>query len=1164
MDQKTWLWRKKSSEKTIIAADNTDLSSKENEEVQALVADKEELEKNLKRLNNKLTSALSDCNAKDELVKKQTKVAQEVMEGLKKAEAEVLSMKQDLDEALQQRLVYEERVVHLDGALKECMQQLRFVREEQGQRIHDAVMKASKEFEKERLVLEEQLSETSKRLAKAEAENSHVNKSIFARENLIEDLKRQLNQAETDHCALMNRLESTENDNTSLKYEVRVLEKELEIRNEEREFNCRTADASHKQHLESVKKIAMLESECQRLRLLVRKRLPGPAALAKMKNEVDMLGRDSFEIRRSKLSSTSSVVESSVDTSPETPIRRINTLNEQLYTMEEENKTLKESLNRKMNELQFSRVMLSRTASKLLQLQSQIEESSKAHITVEQLRSYLTSHEFSLASMSDAGSDDKASCAESWASALISELEHFRSRKEKEPLSCKSVGASDIDLMDDFVEMEKLAVVSVERGTEISSASFKAVSEINGFSETGTKETTPEVEGKEIIPVSDHISTATSETIPKVVGMEIIPVSDHISDLPKSNKKTCSIDILTGNSPGWLQDVVKMVLEQTHVTHKSSDDILDDIRVALRYVNNPDLFDFDSSKDSGHIDTQDPPQCIHCISCSNNSLVASGDENNTGILSIKRITLQSQEDLSKSIGKIIEIVERICLPSVDYDSSDPLHEGDGDIVSYKNVGMPTGYMVRVFQWKTSELSNVLRKFLHVCYDLLSGKTDYGNFAKELTILLDWIMNHCFSLQDVSSMKDAIKKQFDWDETQSEGETENEISHFAEEDKLQFPRENSSSLPQVTTLDGHDLQNGEIYCKEKEELTNIKDKLISAESQKEVLEGKLQSATDRIESLMNQLQESDKTIDSLRLEIHSFKESNGKLENEIRNQKLIISNPDAQHSEEELKEARNKVLALEVELEKKNSNCKELEAKCIELQFQLESMSKECSNHDIIEKDKPLHNDWEITAASEKLAECQETILNLGKQLKAMAAPKDASLFDNVIAAQFKANTNTAATTTTNVDPSLAPPKFMKVKSRSLLDQMLADDTKAKVPKGSNDNSNPITIPGVLEPLEKILVLNGVKDHEDRTTDNSLAIVPAKKPGSGSSLYAISFKSEDRRDGRGMIGKINPSQLQKTLPWACNPKRSKDCSLEENLKEFVGQAPSIRQQESVME
>ena len=848
----------------------------------------------------------------------------------------MLSMKQDLDDALQQRIVYEERVAHLDGALKECMQQLRFVREEQEQRIHDAVMKASKGFEKERMVLEEQLSEKSKRLAKAEIDNSHLNKSIFARENLIQELKRQLTQAEADHSALMSRLESTEKDNTSLTYEVRVLEKELEIRNEEREFNRRTADVSHKHHLESIKKIAKLESECQRLRLLVRKRLPGPAALAKMKNEVEMLGRDSFEIRRSKLSSTSSVVESSVDTSPETPNGRISTLTEQLCAVEEENKVLRESLNRKMNELQFSRVMLSRTASKLLHLESQIEELSKGHVTVEQHKSNFASHEFSLASLSDAGSDDKASCAESWASALISELDHFRSGKQKEPLSCKSVGASEINLMDDFVEMEKLAVVSLEKATEIPSASLKAVNEIKCLSETGTKESTPE-EGKEIVPVPDHNLSRTSQTTPEVVGMEIIPVSDHISDLSKSNKNTCSIDIFGGIVPGWLQDVVKMVLEQNHVTHKGADDILDDIRVALRHVNKSNLCDFDSSRGSVHIDTQNPPQCIHCVSCSDNSLVVnpSGGENNADILSIKRIEPQYQEDLSKSIGKIIEIVERISLSAVDYDSSDPLHKGDKDILSYKNLGMPTGYMARVFQWKTSELSKVIEQFLHVCYDLLSGKTDYGNFVKEITTALDWIMNHCFSLQDVSSMRDAIKKQFDWDETRSEGEIENELtSHLAEKDKLHLTRENLSSLPQVTTTYGHDLQNGEIYYNEKE-LTNIKDKLISAESQKEVLERKLQSATDRIESLMNQIQESEKTIDSLRLEIQSFKESNGKLEDEIRNQKLINSNLDAQHTEAELKAAHNKVLALELELESKNSSCEELEAKCLELQLQLE-------------------------------------------------------------------------------------------------------------------------------------------------------------------------------------------------------------------------------------
>ncbi|XP_057421267.1 filament-like plant protein 7 [Lotus japonicus] len=1075
MDQKTWLWRKRSSEKTIVATEDNTHTSKDNGEVQALLTDKEELEKNLTELNNKLASALSDCDAKDELVKKQTKIAHEAVSGWEKTEDEVLSMKQYLDEALQQKLVYEERVAHLDGALKECMQQLRFVREEQGRRIHDAVMTASKEFEKEYMVLEEELSETSKRLAKAEIENSHLINSSLAKENLIKDLKRQLTQVEADHSALVNRLEATEKDNASLKYEVRLLEKELEIRNEEREFNRRTADASHKQHLESAKKIAKLESECQRLRLLVRKRLPGPAALAKMKNEVEMMGRDPVEMMRNKLNPTSLMVESLGDSSPRTPNRRTNTLNGQLFALEDKNKALKESLNRKMNELQFSRVMLSRTASRLLQLESQIEESSKGPATVEQPRSNLIQHELSLASMSDVGSDDKVSCAESWASALISELEHSRGGKPKESLSsCKSVGASDINLMDDFVEMEKLAVVSVEKASEISCASPKAVSESNGFSETGTNDTASEV-----------------------IGKAIIPVSGGVSDFSMSNQKTCSIDIPKGNIPSWLQDVVKMVLEQNHVTHKNPDDILENIRVALRYLNNPDPSGFDLSKDLGHIDAPDPPHCIHCISSkpSNNSVVVdlSNDINNGGLSSVKGTKQQSQVDLSKSIGKIIELIERISLPVVDYDNSDPVCTSDGNTFSYKNLGMPTDYMVRVFQWKTSEISNVLQQFLHVCYDLMNSKADLEKFAKELTTALDWIMNHCFSLQDVSSMRDTIKKQFDWDETRSESEVEfGMVSPLPEIYRLNHPREHLLCRPQVTVSDGHDLQTGEMYYDEKEELKNMKDKLIDAESQKKVLEGRLQTTTDRVESLMDQLRESEKTIESLRLELQSLKESNGILEDDMANQKLINSDLDAQYTEAELKEAHHKVLALEVELENKSHCYEDLEARCLELQLQLESMSKDCPNHGINQKDKPLRTDMEITAASEKLAECQETILNLGKQLKALATPKDASLIDKAIATQRSTISHT--TPTKNVDPNPAAPKFMKMKNRSLLDQMLAeDDTKGNVSKASDGNFNPTTIPGIIEPLEKILSLNKVnKDQDDSASVNSLAIVPAKK------------------------------------------------------------------------
>jgi hypothetical protein len=66
-----------------------------------------------------------------------------------------------------------------------------------------------------------------------------------------------------------------EKENTNLKYKVHVLNKELEIRNEEREYECKAADIAAKQHLESVKKITKLEEECNRLRVLIRKKLPG-------------------------------------------------------------------------------------------------------------------------------------------------------------------------------------------------------------------------------------------------------------------------------------------------------------------------------------------------------------------------------------------------------------------------------------------------------------------------------------------------------------------------------------------------------------------------------------------------------------------------------------------------------------------------------------------------------------------------------------------------------------------------------------------------------------------------------------------------------------------------------------------------------------------------
>ncbi|KAL0438416.1 UNVERIFIED_CONTAM: Filament-like plant protein 7 [Sesamum latifolium] len=94
--------------------------------------------------------------------------------------------------------------------------------------------------------------------------------------------------------------------------------------------------------------------------------------------------------------------------------------------MEEQKKPLKDTLNKKSNELQFSSTTVAHLASRLSGTEGQVEESLKGQTTDESGKDSCFLKGNSLAASSDVGSDDKASCAESWASALISELEHFK------------------------------------------------------------------------------------------------------------------------------------------------------------------------------------------------------------------------------------------------------------------------------------------------------------------------------------------------------------------------------------------------------------------------------------------------------------------------------------------------------------------------------------------------------------------------------------------------------------------------------------------------------------------------------------------------------------------------------------------------------------------
>ncbi|MCE3214953.1 hypothetical protein HAX54_000364 [Datura stramonium] len=171
-------------------------------------------------------------------------------------------------------------------------------------------------------------------------------------------------------------------------------------------MSVRFAEVANKQHLEGVKKIAKLEAECQRLRGLVRKKLPGPAALAQMKLE-------KFHKENEQLT-------------------------ERLLAMEEETKMLKEALAHRNSELQASRSICAKTASKLqhleAQLQANVEQKSPQKTTIRRLPSEGSlSHEANhlprLASMSEDGNDDNISCASSWTTALMSELSHIKKER---------------------------------------------------------------------------------------------------------------------------------------------------------------------------------------------------------------------------------------------------------------------------------------------------------------------------------------------------------------------------------------------------------------------------------------------------------------------------------------------------------------------------------------------------------------------------------------------------------------------------------------------------------------------------------------------------------------------------------------------------------------
>lgn len=92
------------------------------------------MENQIKDLEANLSAAYSELDNKESLVKQHAKVAEEAVSGWEKADAEVVSLRHQLESITLSKLSCDERIAHLDGALKECMKQIRTVKEESEQK----------------------------------------------------------------------------------------------------------------------------------------------------------------------------------------------------------------------------------------------------------------------------------------------------------------------------------------------------------------------------------------------------------------------------------------------------------------------------------------------------------------------------------------------------------------------------------------------------------------------------------------------------------------------------------------------------------------------------------------------------------------------------------------------------------------------------------------------------------------------------------------------------------------------------------------------------------------------------------------------------------------------------------------------------------------------
>ncbi|KAL2652872.1 hypothetical protein R1flu_021000 [Riccia fluitans] len=938
-------WPSPQPSKLFDEQDVSKLVSEHNRSSSDAVAQWQLSEAKLKSLSDKLSVAITEITAKETLVKQHAKVAEEAVSGWEKAEAEAAALKQQMDLLMEQKLATEDRVSHLDGALKECMKQLRHVREDQEQRIHETMVIKTREYDKLREEMEAKLAEYGQHLHEARAEalesrgEAHALSNVLQEKtNALSDMSDARARAEAEVKVLQVRLQSLDKENASLKYELHVLNKELEIRNEEREYERKATENASKQHSESVKKIAKLEAECHRLRILVRKKLPGPAALAQMKQEIDALGgskevqydgkkRRSLSFARSNTSRDS---DSAAD-SHHDPFHA-EVLAEKMAAMGEELKIVKEALARRDGELQASRLMCAKTATKLSHAEEQLEIARSGGKGMTKTR--FISHK-RVGSRGLGFKDSSDNPVEAWeaASALVAELDQFKKTPDNQSTPAK------LDFMDDFAEMERLALASErahpEKKLEIDSKEVSAHESDEYIRKLTLKERELEAANllcselkQKLSKAEEHL--ASVQTRNSVNETAIIGLQDKLECMSLNNQRDEGIN-------------------------KALEDLVEAQSMSIRNsaANESALLEELGSYNGGRASNRGKGSTVSRTSSE------TGYEVNEDLASVlsdaesKASTMGS--DLLTTVRRVVRAVEAIAQATgAEHEVSSKARNSTSFDRSVQD------HQVHPFLlWKNHDLDGNMQGLILTSNKLLLGKASMVDFLGELTAVLNYLVNVC--TRNVDQLVERIQCQAD-----------GVVSRDKDQEELRRVRSEKAALESHMRA-------------EMSRLSALESDVENTKKEKAELQRSLEAANANLKIAGTQLRDAEKHAS----EVNSSHEHNESVLHDLASSKAEL--------ELEVTMLQKKVTSLEGELQNERRRYQEVVAKYHEYQQQLHSDSSagsisrdgEWHHQSVDETELRLRKEQEISSAAEKLAECQRSILDLGKQLKALtSSPRD--------------------------------------------------------------------------------------------------------------------------------------------------------------------------------